>query len=96
MVDFENIKETLPEHADKIDKIEEQMELNKEEFLKQFNDFEQDTSIKILKVLDEKKHMLNVEVYGLAAIIRALIQQYGTPEMIDGVIEYISYDFGQE
>lgn len=95
-MDFEETKESLPEYADKIDNIEEQMELNKEAFLKEFNDFEQNTSAEILEILDEKKYMLNVEVYGLAAIVRALIQQYGTPEMMDGIIEYLTYDFNQE
>ncbi len=80
-----------------VEDIEEQMEKNKEVFLKEFNDFEKNTSIEILKILDEKKYMLNVEVYGLAAIIRALIQQYGNPQMLDGIIEYLEYDFnGQE
>ena len=75
---------------------EEQLEENKEAFLKEFNEFERETSVEILKILDEKKYMLNVEVYGLAAIIRALIQSYGTPLMLDGVIEYLNYDFDSQ
>lgn len=75
---------------------EQQLEENKEAFLKEFTDFEKETSVEILEILDRKKYMLNVEVYGLAAIIRALIQQYGTPLMLDGVIEYLKYDFDSQ
>ena len=93
---FEDAKRELPEYTEKFEEIEQQIEENKQAFIDEFTEFEKDTSLEILKILDEKKHMLNVEVYGLAAIIRALIHEYGDPLMIDGVVEYLKHDFTEE
>ena len=94
--DFTEYAEQIDEPIEEYDMDAQQLEDNKQAFIEEFNDFEKDTSLKILAILDEKKHMLNVEVYGLAAIIRALILEYGDPLMIDGVVEYLKHDFTQE
>lgn len=96
------LENDFTEYTEQFDEAENQtidaqeIEDNKQAFIEEFNDFEKDTALKILEILDEKKHMLNVEVYGLTAIVKSLILEYGDPLMIDGVIEYLKYHTAQE
>ena len=66
-------------------------EESKKIFIEQMQDFDKTVSEQILNILNEKKYMLNVEVYGLASIIRALVTTYGNDEMIDGLVEFLQY-----
>ena len=64
---------------------------SKQLFIEQMQDFDKTVTEQILNILNEKQYILNVEVYGLASIIRALVTTYGNDEMIDGVVEFLQY-----
>ena len=64
---------------------------SKQLFIEQMQDFDKTVTEQILDILNEKQYILNVEVYGLASIIRALVNTYGNDEMIDGVVELLQY-----
>lgn len=64
---------------------------SKQLFIEQMQDFDKTVTEQILDILNEKQYILNVEVYGLASIIRALVNTYGNDEMIDGVVEFLQY-----
>ena len=66
-------------------------EESKQLFIEQMQDFDRTVSEQILNILKEKQYILNVEVYGLASIIRALVTTYGNDEMMDGVVEFLQY-----
>lgn len=58
-------------------------EVTKELFIEQMQKFQQDTSEKIVKILQEEEFLLDVEVLGLVATARALIQTYAPDESED-------------
>lgn len=64
---------------------------SKKLFIEQMQDFDRTVTEQILNILNEKQYILNVEVYGLASIIRALVTTYGNDEMIEGVVEFLQY-----
>ena len=64
---------------------------SKKLFIEQMQDFDRTVTEQILDILNEKQYILNVEVYGLASIIRALVTTYGNDEMIEGVVEFLQY-----
>ena len=66
-------------------------EESKQLFIEQMQDFDETVTEQMLNILNEKQYIHNVEVYGLASIIRALVTTYGNDDMIDGVVEFLQY-----
>ena len=58
-------------------------EVTKELFIEQMQDFQQNTSEKIVEILDENEYLLDVEVLGLVATARALIKTYAPDDSKD-------------
>lgn len=65
-------------------------EVTKELFIEQMQKFQQDTSEKIVQILQEEEFLLDVEVLGLVATARALIQTYA-PDDSDDLLKSAVY-----
>lgn len=66
-----------------------EMEITKEEFFQQMKDFEE-TAKEIELLLEEKDYELEVKVWGLAGLIRALAKVYGG-ESAEAIIDTAAY-----
>lgn len=70
--------------------------LNEEEVQKriqnldeEINRFNTTTIPKILKLLEEEEHGVVVACYGLIAIVNALINEFGTEELLNECVYYL-------
>ena len=69
-------------------------EITKDEFFEQMQDFEE-TAQEIQDFLQEKDYVLEVEVWGLTALARALAKAYGG-ENVDAIIDTAAYMLTRE
>jgi hypothetical protein len=71
-------------------------EINEEEVQKriqnldeEINRFNTSTIPKILKLLEDEEHGVVVSCYGLIAIVNALINEFGTEDLLNECIHYL-------
>lgn len=79
-----------------MNKSEKLLELSKEEFLKEMEEFDNSTAQEILEVLEKHKHLLYVEVLGLISVARALINNFGDEFLMKSAIDLLQYKQSEE
>jgi len=70
----------------------EQEQITEEELLRQFNLFNEKTVPTILQLLEDEQYHIAICTQGLITIVRALIQHFGTEELRNECVYYLSQD----
>lgn len=76
----------------RLNQMNENEEILKEDFMQQMEDFETKTVKEILVMLEEKGYILPVATLGLISIVRALITNFGNKELLDEAVHYLTLD----
>ena len=68
---------------------EEEVQERVKELDNEINRFNSNTIPKILKILEDEEHGVVVSCYGLVAIVNALINEFGTEDLLQECIYYL-------
>ena len=71
---------------------DEERNLEMEKLKKEYEQFKEETAPEILKILEEKRYRVDVCCQGLVIIIRALLQNFGTKQMLQDCLQELQRD----